>query len=225
MSNVAGQELLLFYIVCDESGSMGMNGGIESINKALPELHAEICADPLAVDKSRLSIIAFSDKAEVILPLTKVTDVADMPGVEEKGATSYGSAFSLMGSILQSDIDSLKSQGYRVFRPLMFFISDGEPTDNWESAYQTLMTHQYRPHIVAFGVDGADASILAKIATLRCFVGRDRSNPGRALATVMGRIGQTIITSTSTSPDGAGVPDMAIPQTIPDFDTVPLEEL
>jgi uncharacterized protein YegL len=223
MNEIAGQEVLLFYIVCDESGSMGPNGGIEEINRALPELHATLAADPLVVDKSRLSIIAFSDAAETILPMTRVIDVADMPGVQESGLTNYGTAFDLLTASIESDVNSMKSQGYRVYRPCVFFMSDGEPTDDWEPAYQRLKAHQYRPHIVAFGVDGADPGILAKVATLKCYVGRDRSKAGRALANVMSSIGNTIVSSVSNAQNGPAQIDL--PPQIDGFDTVPLDTL
>lgn len=225
MIATSGQELLLFYIVCDESGSMGDNGGIAEINAALPELHAAIATDPLVVDKSRLSIIAFSDQAEVILPLCKVTDVVEMPGVREGGATNYGEAFRLLQAAIEYDVESLKSQGYRVLRPCVFFISDGDPTDSWEYHYQALMGHRYRPHLVAFGVGDAGESpqILAKVATLRCYAGRDRSNAGRALANVIGSIGNTIVSSTSAASHGPANVDL--PPAIDGFDTVPLDTL
>lgn len=218
-----GQEVLLFYIVCDESGSMGPNGGIQAINVALPELHATLAADPLVVDKSRLSIIAFSDTAEVILPLARVTDVADMPGVAEQGMTNYGLAFALLRQTIEYDIKTMKSQGYRVYRPCVFFMSDGEPTDQWEGEYQALINHSYRPHIVAFGVDGADPGILAKIATLRCYVGKDKASAGLALANVMTSIGNTIISSTSKIGDGPI--NIDLPASIDGFDSVALDEL
>jgi uncharacterized protein YegL len=223
MNENSSQEVLLFYIVCDESGSMGQNGGIEAINEALPELHATLASDPLVVDKCRLSIIAFSDAAEMILPMCKVTDIPDMPGVQEAGVTNYGAAFTLLGQAIQTDVDGLKSQGYRVYRACVFFMSDGEPTDHWEDAYNDLINHPYRPHIVAFGVDGADADILAKIATLRCYVGRDRASAGRALANVMSSIGNTIITSTSNAHSGPA--NIDLPAAIDGFDTVPLDHL
>jgi uncharacterized protein YegL len=202
---------------------MGPNGGIQAINSALPELHATLAADPLVVDKSRLSIIAFSDTAEVILPLARVTDVADMPGVAEQGMTNYGLAFALLRQTIEFDIKSMKSQGYRVYRPCVFFMSDGEPSDQWEAEYQTLANHSYRPHIVAFGVDGADPGILAKIATLRCYVGRDKASAGMALANVMTSIGNTIISSTSKIGDGPI--NIDLPASIDGFDSVALDEL
>lgn len=222
---MTGQEILLFYIVCDESGSMGPNGGIQAINEALPELHATLAADPLVVDKSRLAILAFSDHAEMILPLTKVTDVADMPGVRESGVTNYGEAFRLLETTISYDVDSLKGQGFRVFRPCVFFMSDGDPTDDWEGPYRNLMAHRYRPHVVAFGVGdaGANPQNLAKIATLRCYASRDQGRAGRALAGVMTSIGNTIISSTSNAHSGPA--NIDLPPTIADFDTVPLDTL
>lgn len=218
-----GQEVLLFYIVCDESGSMGQNGGIQEINSSLPELHGTLAADPLVVDKSRLSIIAFSDDAEVILPLTRVTDVADMPGVQESGVTNYGRAFAVLQNAINTDVANMKAQGFRVYRPCVFFMSDGEPTDQWEPSYQALIQQQNRPNIVAFGVGEADPAILAKIATLRCYVGRDRQNAGKALANVMSTIGNSIISSTSNVQSGPVAIDL--PPVIDGFDTVPLDVL
>ena len=223
MQPMTGQELLLFYMVLDESGSMGPNGGIQAINTALPELHATLAADPLVVDKSRLAIIAFSDNAEVILPLSKVTDVSDMPGVQEAGVTNYGQAFRLLRSTIETDVQSLKQQGYRVYRPCVFFMSDGEPSDQWEAEYQNLMNHEYHPGIVAFGVDGADPTTLAKIATLRCYVGRDTVGAGRALASVMSSIGNSIISSTSNAHSGPA--NIDLPPVIVGFDTIPLDTL
>jgi uncharacterized protein YegL len=223
METPFGKEVLLFYIVCDESGSMGPNGGINAINQALPELHSTLAADPLVVDKSRLAIIAFSDTAELILPLSKVAEVADMPGVAEQGMTNYGLAFSLLRQTIEQDVAGMKSQGFRVFRPCVFFMSDGEPSDQWESEYQALINHAYRPHIVAFGVDGADPGILAKIATLRCYVGRDKASAGSALANVMTSIGNTIISSTSNI--GSGPVNIDLPPTIEGFDSIALDVL
>jgi len=190
--NIRGQRVLLHYIVCDESGSMGPNGGIAAINQALPELHATLAANPLVVDMSYLSIIAFSDNAEVILPLCKVTDVADMPSVTEAGLTNYGPAFALLQNTIENDVNSMKSRGFRVHRPCVFFISGNEPLDSWELAYQGLTNHTYHPHIVTFGVDGAGPAILAKIATLRCYVGPDIPSVGQCMTNELESISRQV---------------------------------
>jgi uncharacterized protein YegL len=200
MSMTQAQEVLLFYIACDESVSMSQNGGIEVINQSLPELHAQLVQDPLVVDKSRISIIAFSDSADVILPMTKATDIPDMPGVSEVGGTNYGEAFRVLRETIDRDVDLMKGQGFRVYRPVVFFITDGEPTDaNWENEYGLLMNSRYAPHIISWGVDGADAATLQRIATpkMKAFLGgADRATAARALKQMFGSIGQTIVSST-----------------------------
>lgn len=219
----AGQEVMLFYIVCDESASMATNGGIETINQSLPELHATLVSDPLVVDKSRLSIIAFSDTAEVILPMSKATDIQDMPGVAENASTSYGAAFNTLRQAIEADVNGLKSQGYRVFRPCVFFITDGDPTDdNWESAYDSLMSHQYRPHIIAYGVDGATVDTLKRIGNLKAFMGVDRVMAAKALSSMMTSIGNTVVNSVSqVGPSGGGT--IVVPP--PPTGVVDLDEL
>ena len=102
--SISGEQVLPFYIVCDESASMSSNGGIDAINSALPELHEKIASNPLVNDKARIALIAFSDDAEVLLPLSAAADVEDMPGVMPKGATNYGSAFRLLKTQIATDI-------------------------------------------------------------------------------------------------------------------------
>ena len=213
----SGQEVMIFYIVCDESASMSVNGGIQAINESLPELHATIISDPIVVDKSRLSIIAFSETAEVILPMSKATDIQDMPGVSENTATSYGAAFRALRETIEADVNQLKSQGYRVHRPCAFFITDGEPTDDgaWQAEFQQLLNHAYRPHIIAFGVDGSMPDTLREIGTLKAFIGVDKVSPARALASVMRQLANTIVLSVG----GAGVGGAPV------IDTRPLDDI
>jgi uncharacterized protein YegL len=165
---------------------MSQNGGIEVINQSLPELHATLVQDPLIVDKSRISIISFSDSAEVILPMTKATDVADMPGLSATThAAKFGPVFQVLRETIQRDLDLIKSEGFRVYRPAVFFISGSEPADpDWENQYQLLMNSRYAPHVISWGVDDADAATLQRIATpkMKAFLGgADRVTAARAL--------------------------------------------
>jgi len=157
--SLSGKQVLPFYIVCDESASMSLNGGIDAINSALPELHEMIASNPLVNDKARIALVAFADDAEVLLPLSAAADVEDMPGVMPKGATNYGSAFRLLKTQIATDIATFTADGFRVLRPAVFFISDGEPTDlDWRTYHADLVDKNSNPHapiIFAFGVGGA----------------------------------------------------------------------
>ena len=164
---------------------MGQSGFIAAMNQALTEVHAALAGDPMGFDHVRLSIIAFSDNTEVLLPLCQVTEVADMPRITESGLTNYGTVFELLQSKIEKDVNRMKGEGFRVYRPLVFFMSNGEPLDDWEGAYACLTNHTFRPHIVSFGFEYADAAILTKIATIGFYVGQDDADAGRALADVM----------------------------------------
>ena len=157
------------YIVCDESKSME-GVAIESINHALPRIHKAIAEDPIVNDKVRICVISFSDSAEVLLPLSKMTDIVDFPGLVVKGGTNYGSAFTCLEQTIQDDIIDLKAQkDVRVIRPIVFFISGSEPTDaNWQTAHSVVADKNwsFSPHIIAFGVGGAQAETMRQVATI-----------------------------------------------------------
>jgi len=186
------------YIVCDESKSME-GVAIESINHALPEIHKAIACDPIVNDKVRISVISFSDSAEVLLPLSIMTDVVDFPGLVVKGGTNYGSAFTCLKQTIQDDIIALKAQkDVIVNRPIVFFISGSEPTDaNWQAAHNVVADKNwsFSPHIIAFGVGGAQAETIRQVATIVDKSGsfyayhvNDDTNPGSVLWEILKEI-------------------------------------
>ena len=165
--------VLPVYIVCDESASMETNGGIDGVNRGLPELHATIAGDPLASDKYRIGLITFSDIAEELLPLTNLSDVHPMPGLMEKPMSNYGEAFNLLRVVISRDIANMKSQGIQVYRPSVFFITDGDPTDDWEANHHALTdknVNPQAPNIIACGVAGANPVVMEKIGTKGVFI-------------------------------------------------------
>ena len=226
MSEVAtGENILPFYIVCDESGSMDGIGGIDAVNQALPELHSTIAADPLVSDKCRIGLLTFSDQAEELLPLTRATDVSAMPGVQAKGMTNYGEAFNLLRYVIGRDIADLKSQGFQVFRPAVFFITDGEPTDEqtWEANYRALVdkaTNRQAPNVIAFGVNKANAGTIGKIGTVGAFIANAGINPGNALKEILRSLTHSIVSSSSSS-----TPQLVVPAAPDGCTAVPLQTM
>ena len=213
MQETAGNAVLPFYILCDESGSMDANGGIDAVNKGLPELHAAIAGDPLVSDKCRIGLITFSDIAEELLPLSNLSDVQAMPGCAAKGMTNYGEAFNLLRVVISRDIANMKSQGIQVYRPAVFFITDGEPTDDWEANHQA-------PHIIAFGVAGANPAVIGKIGTKAAFIANQGVDPGNALKEILKSLTNTIVNSSSSSS-----PTLMVQQAPPGTTAVPLDTM
>ena len=223
MQETAGNAVLPFYILCDESGSMDANGGIDAVNKGLPELHAAIAGDPLVSDKCRIGLITFSDIAEELLPLSNLSDVQSMPGCAAKGMTSYGEAFNLLRVVISRDIANMKSQGIQVYRPAVFFITDGEPTDDWEANHRALTdknVNPQAPHIIAFGVAGANPAVIGKIGTKAAFIANQGVDPGNALKEILKSLTNTIVNSSSSSS-----PTLMVQQAPPGTTAVPLDTM
>jgi len=216
-----GRQVLPFYIVCDES--MSMEGAkLDAVNSSLPHLHQAVASDPIVNDKVRVGVISFSDTAEVLVPLTQLAQLQQMPGLVSKGGTSYTAAFAKVKSCIQTDVDNLKAQSLQVLRPVVFFISDGEPTStDWPAAHASLIdaSFPYRPHILSFGVNGAVGDTIKDVATeIRrggqakryAWLADDSVEPGAVVREMIGKLAQTIVASGRSQ-----TPQLAPPTSIP----------
>ena len=156
-----------FYLVCDESQSME-GAKLDACNTALSNIHAAVAADHIVNDKIRIGVISFSDTAQVLLPLSKMTDVVDFSGLVVKGGTNYGNAFTCLKNTIQTDMVDLQKSGAKMCRPIVLFMTDGEPTDtNWKEAHAQVAdkTWPFSPHIISFGLGGAQADTIREVAT------------------------------------------------------------
>jgi len=220
-----GQNILPFYLVCDESGSMA-GAPIDAINNAMPELHHEIGTNPVVADKTQFGIIGFSDSAEVLLELSDLSQVTSLPTVAHKGGTSYASALRCVKDQIELDIERLKREGHSVYRPVVFFLTDGHPSADWRAEWDALVSEQfnYRPHIVAFGIGNqVDASVISAIATFRAFIDDGTMSPAMALREFAVALTKSIVMSGSKS-QGDGM-TLQTPEEVPGFKALKVEQV
>ena len=151
---MGGVTVFPLYFVCDESASMA-GASIDAVNVGIVEFFDEISADPVLDERIRVGIIAFNDSARVLLPLTQLSDVTQIPVCVASGSTSYANVFRLLKTQLESDVASLQQQ-FNVHRPCVFFMSDGatNSNDNWRDELSKLTdpTFKFSPNIVSFCV-------------------------------------------------------------------------
>jgi uncharacterized protein YegL len=159
--------LLPFYLVMDVSYSM-MGPKLDQANQILPEIADALAKNPILNDKVRFGLIDFSDDAQVILPLCDLSTQGSLPSLSIRGGTSFGAAFRLLRQQLEHDVNQLRADGYQVHRPAVFFLSDGEPGDDWQSDFAALTNYdkeqrigfaQY-PVVVPLGVADADQTTM-----------------------------------------------------------------
>ncbi|MFC4051928.1 VWA domain-containing protein [Actinomadura syzygii] len=220
------EQVLPFYLVCDESWSMEGPDGVDAINGCLPDLHREIGSNPVVADKTRFCIISFNHEAQVLLPLADLSELTTMPAMSANGGTEYGTVFNLLRSTIEQDVARLKQDGHQVLRPAVFFLSDGQPNDSadWHVAYQRVIDPSWsaRPNILAFAFNEADEGIIKQIATVRAFSYNGTLKPAQALQEFAQSLIRSIVRS-GTSGGADGGMTLAMPDTVPGFTTIPAD--
>ncbi|HTW00853.1 MAG TPA: VWA domain-containing protein [Streptosporangiaceae bacterium] len=166
-----GQMVMPFYIICDVSGSMTRD--MPLLNEGIQKLHRSIVQNPVVDDVAHVSVIAFSTSARTVMPLSQMSEQPIPTLVTDGGVTNYGKAFRELARAIPQDAALLRSQGFRIFRPCAFFLTDGEPTDrDWLDVFRTTLTFdkntgagmkQY-PVFIPFGFRDAQEAELRKLA-------------------------------------------------------------
>jgi len=207
-------QVLPIYFVADESGSM--HSYIGELNDGLNTLLDELSKETMAASKVRFSILGFSDNVLCHLDLADLRDVETMPALAARGSTSYAAAFNDLHQRIPADVARLKSEGYKVNRPAVFFLTDGMPNagDGWEAAHTALVDSSFRehPNVLSFGVGAANAenTVSAKnivaVATKEhfAFVAASGTDTGTALAEFSKSLTQSVVSSGQALADGGG---------------------
>ena len=195
-------------LLVDTSSSMA-GDPIGAVNHTLPELKQLILDDPTVGEIARIAIVTFATGAELALPLCDLADV-DLPRLSASGATNYTDAFATARRQLEDGVRSL-GKGTRFHTPVIFFMSDGQPTTggDWSGALAALTDPgwKFRPEIVAFGFGAADPDTLTRVATRHALLATDAPPAEQAkdiLHTIIGSI-RTTSTSLRTDQTGGGL--------------------
>lgn len=121
---------LPIYLLLDVSGSM-CGAPIEAVNNGLKDLEAALKSDPHALESAYVSIIAFESDTQQIIPLTEAGKFG-APVLDASGGTSLGKALNFLGQCLDREVQPKSSDHPGDWKPLIFLMTDGEPTDEWE---------------------------------------------------------------------------------------------
>ncbi len=157
--------LLPVYFVADQSASMAPHIG--ELNHGLLSLQDAMQRDPFAAAKVRFSVIGFSDDAFTYLEPADLRSAPQLPELTAQGRTSYCAAFEELAYRISVDLPRLKGHGFSVHRPVVFFLTDGAPTDreDWRAVRTRLLSQPAAPNILSFGIGDADPAVVGEIAT------------------------------------------------------------
>ncbi|SFR25003.1 Uncharacterized conserved protein YegL, contains vWA domain of TerY type [Lentzea waywayandensis] len=180
------REVLPCYVVCDVSFSMCDH--VDEVNAGMREFRGVVHADRRATVQIRLCVVVFADRPLVVRPLSPALEPAEVIRPRQESGSDFGSAFTLVRTVIERDVDVLKRQRLRVRRPMLFFVSDGRATDPaWPAALERLNATTSCPEMIAFGLGSVDQPTLDRIGSSRVFLGGDGVRLGIALASSVAR--------------------------------------
>ncbi len=151
-------------MVLDTSGSM-TGEPIEALRMGMRSLLDELQTDPQALETVWLSVITFDSSAKQLVPLTGV-DEFSMPDINASGLTSLGEALDLVMDSADKEIRKTTSTVKGDYKPLIFLMTDGVPTDNWEKSADKLKRARIGNVIACAAGPGADDTVLKKITEI-----------------------------------------------------------
>ena len=220
------------YLVLDTSASMKNHADL--LNESLRSVHRAAYQNPRISEFAHMSIVSFNTDAHLALPMTDIRQVTRLPVVSCSGRTEYAKAFDLIRQRIDVDIASLNGMNRRVLRPVVFFMTDGAPSDGakpgdpkltpdhqvWRQSLARLIDPAWdrRPHIITFGFGQANASILGQVATLQAFAAADPRNQEESLRKVFASLVATLAASANSG-------GLRLPEQVDGFREVPLETM
>ena len=240
--------LLPVYLVLDTSYSMqDEDGRFGAALSFLPKLLSAMTGSASLSDKIRVEVITFDEEARVNLALGGLNEVEEWiirnkrnPIIPEGDCTFYGKAFEKLASEIQVGVRQIQAEkvgndSYKAYRPVVFFITDGEPNDELSErnrAFERLTnsSFEYRPNIICVGVGearhedlavygaGAYSSPTGSYTTGNeklVIVPRDGALPAQALGAIVPALVASIVQSfgnAANMSDVSGIPDLFGPQ-------------
>jgi uncharacterized protein YegL len=150
-------------LLLDNSGSMA-GQPIDQLNAGLRQFQQEIASDALASKRVEIAIISFGP---VRVQQDFVTaDMFTPPHLTTEGGTPMGEAIMEALDLVKLRKQQYQANGVAYYRPWIFLITDGAPTDDWTAAAKAVQAAEKSKALAFFpvGVEGADFEVLRQIS-------------------------------------------------------------
>lgn len=151
-------------LLLDTSGSM-TGSPISALNAGLQTFRDELAKDDLATRRVEVAVVEFNSRASVVQDFVQAEEFQP-PSLSATGSTAMGAGIEKAIEIVQARKDTYKTNGVTYYRPWIFMITDGGPTDSVTQATTRLKEGEEKKSFTFFavGVQGADMNALSRIS-------------------------------------------------------------
>ena len=136
---------------------------IEAVKNGVQMMIHSLRQNPQAIETAFVSIITFDSEAKQLIPLT---DLASFQTVDLKaaGTTALGAALSLLADKLENEVTKTTLEQKGDWKPIVFIMTDGVPTDDWQAGFQKLKAVKKGLIVGCAAGNNADDKVLKEIA-------------------------------------------------------------
>lgn len=151
-------------LLLDTSASMG-GEPIQALNEGLQTFRDDLMTDELARRRVEIAVITFGSDGVQTEQEFVTADNWTPPQLKAGGATPLGGALTAGLQLLRERKDMYREAGLQYFRPWVFLITDGEPTDAYEEAARNVRQAD-ADHGLAFFVVAVERANVTKLSEI-----------------------------------------------------------
>ncbi|HTP25322.1 MAG TPA: VWA domain-containing protein [Anaeromyxobacteraceae bacterium] len=193
-SIIGSQRACPCVLVLDTSGSM-QGAKIDELNSGLQILKSKLMEDTQARNSIEIAIVTFGHGGvQLVQDFVPVRDFQP-PVLQANEATPMGEAMHVALNIVRHRKATHRQEGRDYYRPWIFLITDGEPTDPqhvWQDAARASIEEQNKKGALVYCVavgDDANLEVLARFSNAK---------PQRLQGTEFRKLFQWLSSSVST---------------------------